>query len=46
MLTELNLPYLQIRRNKAKLQMLYKVIHKSVAISDDCLIPIPTYIST
>ena len=42
MLSELNLPTLQERRNRAKLQMLYKIIHHSVAIPDDCLVPIPS----
>ena len=40
MLANLNLPTLQERRNRAKLQMLYKVIHQLVAIPNNCLTPI------
>ena len=46
MLANLNLPTLQERRNRAKLQMLYKVIHKLVAIPNNCLTPIPSYVSS
>ena len=44
MLANLNLPTLQERRNRAKLQMLYKIIHQLVAIPDNCLTPIPSYL--
>ena len=37
MLTNLNLPTLQNRRKRAKLQILYKIIHHLLAIPDDCL---------
>ena len=42
--SNLNLPTLQERRNRAKLQMLYKVIHQLVAIPNNCLTPIPSYL--
>ena len=44
MLSELNLPTLQDRRSRAKLQMMYKIIHHLVAIPVDCLTPAPFYL--
>ena len=44
MLTELNLPTLQERRNRAKLQMFYKITHHLVAIPDNCLTPVPPFL--
>jgi len=44
MLNNLNLPTLQCKRNKLKLQMLYKIINHIVDISDDCLTPVPSYL--
>ena len=44
MLANLNLSTLQERRNRAKLQMLYKVIHQLVAIPNNCLTPILSYL--
>ena len=46
MLSELNLPTLQGRRSRAKLQMMYKIIHHLVAISVDCLTPAPSCLRT
>ena len=40
MQNNLNLPTLQSRRNRAKLSMMYKIIHHLVAVPDDCLSPI------
>ena len=44
MLADLNLPILYKirRRNRAKLQMLYKIVHHLVTIPDDCLTPVPS----
>ena len=42
MLADLNLPTLQDRRNRTKLQMLYKIVHHLVTIPDDCLTPVPS----
>ena len=36
MLSNLDLPTLQSRKNRSKLQMLYKIIHKLVDFSRDC----------
>ena len=44
MLSELNLPTLQDRRSRAKLQMMYKIIHHLVAIPVDCLTSAPSYL--
>ena len=44
MLTDLNLPTLQSRRKKLKLQMLYKIIHRLADIPDDCLTPVPSFL--
>ena len=41
MLAELNLPTLEERRIRAKLQLFYKIICHLVTIPDNCLIPIP-----
>ena len=43
-LSELNLPTLQDRKSRAKLQMMYKIIHHLVAIPVDCLTPAPSYL--
>ena len=44
MLANLNLPTLQERRNRAKLQMLYNIIHQLVVIPNNCLTLIPSYL--
>ena len=44
MLKDLDLPTLQHRRNRAKLQMLYKTINQMVAIPDNCQTPIPSFL--
>ena len=45
MLSELNLPTLQGRRSRAKLQMIHKIINDPVAIPIDCLTPAaPSYL--
>jgi len=44
MLEKLNLPTLKSRRNRAKLQMMYKVTNNLVCIPNDCLIPIPPFL--
>jgi len=44
MLSDLNLPTLQSRRSKLKLQMLYKIIHHLVDIPDDCLTSVPPFL--
>ena len=44
MLSDLNLPTLQDRRSRAKVQMMYKIIHHLVAIPVDCLTPTPSYL--
>ena len=44
MLTDLDLPTLQSRRKKLKLQMLYKIIHCLADIPDDCLTPVPSFL--
>ena len=41
MLAELNLPTLEERRTRAKLQLFYKIIYHLVSIPDNCLTPIP-----
>ena len=41
MLAELNLPTLEERRTRAKLQLFYKIICHLVSIPDNCLTPIP-----
>ena len=41
MLAELNLPTLEERRIRAKLQLFYKIIYHLVTIPDNCLTPIP-----
>ena len=41
MLAELNLPTLEERRIRAKLQLFYKIIYHLVSIPDNCLTPIP-----
>ena len=40
MLENLNLPTLKSRRNRAKLQMMYKISNNLVCVLNDCLIPI------
>ena len=44
MLNDLELPTLQSRRAKSKLQMLYKIIHNLIDIPSDCLTPVPQYL--
>ena len=44
MLTDLDLPTLQSRRKKLKLQMLYKIIHCLADIPDDCLTPVLSFL--
>ena len=39
-----NLPTLKSRRNRAKLQMMYKITNNLVCIPNDCLIPIPPFL--
>ena len=46
MLSEINLPTLQDRRSRAKLQKMYKIIHHLVAIPVDCLTPVPSYLQS
>ena len=46
LLSELNFSTLQDRRSRAKLQMMYKIIHHLVAIPDDCLTPAPSYLQS
>ena len=41
MLENLNLPTLKNRRNRAKLQMMYKITNNLVCTPNDCLIPVP-----
>ena len=41
MFAELNLPTLEERRIRAKLQLFYKIIYHLVTIPDNCLTPIP-----
>ena len=43
MLENLNLPTLKSRRNRTKLQMMYKITNL-VCIPNDCLIPIPPFL--
>lgn len=44
MLNDLELPTLQSRRMKSKIQMLYKIIHNLVDVPNDCLTPVPPYL--
>ena len=44
MLNDLELPTLQSRRAKSKLQILYEIIHNLVEIPSDCLTPVPQYL--
>ena len=44
MLKDLDLPTLQHRKNRAKLSMLYKIINHMIAVPDNCLTPIPSFL--
>jgi len=44
MLRNLNLPTLKDRRNRAKLQMMYKITNNLVSVPNDCLTPAPPFL--